>query len=154
MTRFWHFTSALHLPHIMEAGTLRTTESNIDPVLPHAGPPVVWLLDEDHSDPDKNGLAGRVDKSEIRFTVDVLESRCRRWVEWAPMNGAEHGWMVALAEAGGGWEYAEHWWVIARSIPRVSDKPGGGRWLAIDRRVGDGWEPIPLPPIASHSHAL
>ena len=118
--RLYHFTSMVHLPSIIEAGVLRTTESNGDirPGHEHALPDVVWLLDVPTLDGLSHGLAGSaVDKTAVRFTVDVPRARVERWSDWAKRNKVDDLTRAVLVEAGGGWEAAKHWWITERAIP-------------------------------------
>ena len=121
---FFHFTSKLHLPLILEAGILRVTESNISPYKTHEGPDVVWLLDEKAGQPERgmHGLIGDNDKTAVRFEVDVPAIR---WLDWEPVRNMEDWWLKTLIRAGGGDEAAEHWYVWPVGILRK-------RWIGIE----------------------
>ena len=131
-----HFTSTVHLPRIFDAGHLRCTESNLHPITANAGPDVVWFTTMD-TPALGHGLSGSiVDKSEVRFTVDVPDNWVRPWLPWAEAQGIDAGWLSVMVEAGGGREAAESWRVTFR--PVRSD-----RWVAVDRRTPSGlWVPV------------
>ena len=121
MTNFYHFTSTVHLPVILEAGLLKLTESNVDALIPHAGPDVVWLLDVPQID-HHHGLEGSaVDKTEVMFTVDVPAINWLDWTWGASMDPRDRSRFIEVA---GGMEAAEHWYVWPAPIPRR-------RWLSV-----------------------
>ena len=123
--RLWHFTSTLHLPMILRDGHLRTTESNLSPVKPHVGLPVVWFMDTPELTHD-HGLGGSaVDKTAVRVEVDVRPAWVSEWLPWAEAQGINRWWLDALLSAAGGREAAERWHVTFRRIPRHM-------WVKID----------------------
>jgi hypothetical protein len=108
----YHFTSAFHLPAILESGYLKTVESNVSFKREHAGPDVVWLTTSPTPEAG-NGLQGSaVDKSEIRFTVEVDKRSVHKWREWAKARGSSPDAMAILARAGG----SNSWRVVAAPI--------------------------------------
>ena len=130
----YHYTCIEHLPTILAAGYLKTSESNISPRVPHAGPDVAWLTTQ--PDPTLgHGLnAGQtvVDKTRIRFTVQVPKRAVTPWRLWATMQGIDPTWMRALAQAGG----SGTWRVTPRPIPAE-------QWVEVlDRHTGRTY-PIP-----------
>lgn len=140
--RLYHFTSTRHLPYIQQAGYLKTVESNLDAYIEHAGPDVVWLLDEGqpsagHGLNDAPPGVTVPDKTEIRFTVDVPDKWVKRWLPWAEAQGIDPSWLQSLTGGTvGGRAAAEHWHITFRPIR--SD-----HWTAIDIRQPDGtWEAI------------
>lgn len=132
LVRLYHFTSPVHLPAIERAGVLRRTESNLHPLVEHAGPDVVWFTTEavpllGH------GLDGGVaDKAAVRFTVEVPPSWVHEWAPWAQGHGIDHGWLAALVESGGGAAAARTWRVTERPVRRE-------RWVAVEHRPEAGW---------------
>jgi len=121
----YHFTSAIHLPIIEEAGFLKLTESNLHLTIPHYGPDVVWFTTEPTATLG-HGLLGVLDKKEVRFTVDVPDHWVKPWLSWAEGQGMDREWMGYLIEAGGGIEAAETWRVTFRSVKK-------DRWVSVDR---------------------
>lgn len=139
----YHFTSGIHLPWILESRFLKTTDSILSPDDPDASPPCVWLLDTPDLNGHDHGLGGSIAfKSEFRFTVEVPESRVVKWVDWAEVNGIDPRWFSTMVEVGGGREAAEHWRCVFRRIP-------ADQWVAIDRKVGNGWVPVTIDDFAS-----
>jgi hypothetical protein len=131
--RLYHFTSETHLPFIEQAGVLRVTDPNLfaegpvsylDPTTgqveqvgpPIKGTPVVWLLDQQVTPRDRNGLGGSiVDKSKVRITVEVDDAR--RWLDWLTVRPHDARWVQTIIRTGGGLGAAKHWWVCPRPIP-------------------------------------
>lgn len=117
---FYHFTSEAHLPLILAAGFLRTTESNVGsptPVWPpfgnHIGPDVLWLLDVPEVRFD-HGLSGSVlNKDAVRFTV---RADAVRWLNWQPRFDMHPEWHSNLLRAGGGPKAARHWYVTESDV--------------------------------------
>lgn len=138
MPVLYHFTCLLHTRNILLSGVLRTTESNISPDIPHAGPDVVWLTDQ----PSFNQLcveipaerlrravasglsAADIDKKAVRFTVDVADAM--PWAAFAKQHGAKKSWLRDLAKAGD----PKTWFVLPRPIHRAE-------WVSVDN-VRDG----------------
>lgn len=109
----YHFTSAWHLPQILEDGYIDVTESNLSQHREHAGPDVAWFT----KSPTVAGttfLRGcSVDKTEVRFIVDVPGGEVQKWWTWARRRGIEPRWAKGLAAAGG----SASWYVIERPVP-------------------------------------
>jgi hypothetical protein len=112
---FFHFTSIHHLPFIIGDGFLNVTDPYLDQHNPHAGPPVVWLLDEpevpEGIDVFERVLAHgiSVEKRRIRFEVECKGAI--RWLDWAPARQMDPEWRDIQIRTGGGIERAEHWYV-------------------------------------------
>jgi hypothetical protein len=132
--RLYHYTSRRHLPLILRDGFLRPTESNVSANREHAGPDVVWLLDRPLADaPGSHGLNGAsVDKTEVRFTVDLPPRVATRWLDWRHQKGMDPMWRATIIRTGGGLAAAKRWYVVPRAIPREewADVSIGG--LSID----------------------
>lgn len=109
----YHFTSTWHLPQILEDGYIGVTESNLSRHREHAGPDVAWFT----KSPTVAGttfLQGTVvDKTEIRFIVDVPSGDAHKWWTWARRRGIDLRWARGLAAAGG----SAFWYVIERPVP-------------------------------------
>lgn len=123
----YHFTSTKHVPMIQSAQALMLTDSMLDASDRFAGPPVLWLLDQPELGGFSHGIAydhWPVDKSEIRFTVDVPDGWIRRWVDWARAQRIEHRWLEQTVKLGGGWDAADHWMI---SFSKVT----ADRWLEV-----------------------
>lgn len=109
----YHFTAQIHLPKILTAGYLDTTESNMSRRRTHAAPDVVWLTSNGDPTAHGHGLAtSAVDKMRIRFTVDISKRDAHRWRQWAASRGIDQAWMRNLALGGG----SATWWVVERRI--------------------------------------
>lgn len=105
--KLYHLTSLYHLPAIMAAGYLKTTESNVslDPRQPHAGPDVVWLTTSPRTGQGWARMRDEwafVDKTRILFEVaiDAEENAVQPWYDWARAQGSTDLWMTALAASG------------------------------------------------------
>ena len=124
--RAFHFTSTYHLPLILEDGFLRRTESNLSMSQDHAGPPVVWLLDGPELAGVTHGLNGAsVDKTRIRFEVEIEDGLLEPWIEWADGWGIDPWWRDILIDTGGGLEAARRWLISHDEIP-------SRQWMKID----------------------
>ena len=135
MPKFYHFTSTFHLPLILKDGVLRTTESNVSYEIEDAGPRVVWFLDVPELGDAPHGLRGEyqaVDKSEVRFTVELPKSKVLRWAEFSRRYQQAEQARAAMIEAGGGPAAARRWWVTEAPVPR-------SRWRAVAVRRDEGW---------------
>lgn len=118
---YYHFTSRLHLPLIVAAKVITTTESHVGsgrhdwpPHGQHVGPDVVWLLDVPEVE-YPHGLDGSVvDKTGVRFTV---QAAAYRWLDWPPAQSMHPEWRHELIKLAGGWAAARRWWVSERPIP-------------------------------------
>lgn len=118
---FYHFTSPIHLPLILEVGYLKVCESNIDMLQPHAGPDVVWLLDTPDATGESNLFNGLTNvKTLVRFEVDVPAIK---WTHWPPIRWMDPDWRDTLTSVGG----SDHWYVWPARIPRR-------RWISIAQR--------------------
>lgn len=119
----YHFTSEVHLPRILETRKLIPTESNIDPTFPNAGPKVVWLTDTPTAEMGHGLLTSSVDKTAVRFAVEVPAIP---WAEWAWTTQMPKWWRDAFVEGGGGEQAVLHWFVWPAPIPQ-------SRWLAVEK---------------------
>jgi len=145
MKRLYHYTSIEHLPLIVASGKLLTTESKVSETREHAGPDVVWLT----SDPEcahGHGIgksADGIDKSRIRFTVDVPNREVQRWKAWALGHGMDRAWLKTFTESAaqsGQSDGAGTWWVAERPVLST-------RWVSVvDRQTGEELLPDSLPP--------
>ena len=118
----YHYTSETHLPMILTAGFLKTTESNVSATKEHAGPDVVWLTTADEPSAG-HGLAGSsVDKSAIRFSVELPKLAVYDWKTWAKAQGSNPGFIQSLARSGG----AGTWRITTSAIP-------ASRWAEVRR---------------------
>lgn len=135
----YHYTCAHHLQAIVDSEKLILTESNIDPIMEHAGPDVVWFT----TDPDLrhgHGLDNNApamhlwNKKRIRITVEVPADDVVHWASWAVEQGIPAVWQKALAKAGG----MDTWMVLLREVP-ISE------WVEIKDMVKDNilWESTP-----------
>jgi hypothetical protein len=138
----YHFTSLLHLPKIMQAGHLRTSETNLHPTIEHYGPDAVWFIDIPELGEHDHGLNAslpgevRPDKTAVRFTVEVPDKRVVSWLPWAEAQGIDPQWLNVLTHEDGGREGASHWKVVFRSVPE-------DQWIAVETRQPDGtWKPV------------
>lgn len=132
----YHYTSQLHLPHILAAGELTTTESNVSLFRPHAGPDVVWALDTDWmpSTSDPHGLSGMKTQARIAFSTERLK-KAVRWYDWDWFANMEDPWKAIMVETGGGDEAAKHWWVVPHPI--ISR-----HWLSVEALIDGEWKPV------------
>lgn len=132
----YHYTSREHhLALIMEAGYLKTVESNVSFRREHAGPPVVWLTTQPDLVPDS--VVSRCEmyaglppmKLEVRITVRLPSAAVHRWERWATRNNSTPKDIDVLkASGGGGWR---QWRVVQRPIPSAE-------WVdIIDTRTGE-----------------
>lgn len=127
-----HFTSAMHFRLIRAAGSIHTTESNLNML--GEGPRVVWLSDSDNRELQGGWSSGSVlDKTDMRISVEVPDNEAHPWKEWARARNIEWWWEEALIRAGGGEDAAKTWYVIERDIPRAE-------WRAITMRTTLGTE--------------
>lgn len=118
---FFHFTSPAHLPLILKAGALTTTDPNLD-MFAVREPKVVWLLDTPTAAGPTAGHNGLYPaKTEIRFEVDVPAIR---WRDWQPAVQMDPDWKETLIKVAGGEEVADHWYVFPAKIP-------ARRWVSI-----------------------
>jgi len=153
----YHFTTPIHLPRIAEDGFLKVTESNIgappnksmEPTGEHAGPDVVWLTNQDGTQTNRDTLragcvlsAGSfsvlsVDKTVVRFTVDVPDDEVLRWADFAKAQGIHKRWQRVLEK----WPAKPNWWfLIERPVP-------SGEWVEICSTYGEEMEvPTALAP--------
>lgn len=110
--RLHHFTSVMHAPSILAAGTIETTESNHSILRSGAAPNVVWLLDTNDPTGFDHGLGGAF-KQAVRFTVEV---EATRWTDWSWTKNMDPKWRDILITSGGGPDAADHWWVCLKPI--------------------------------------
>lgn len=126
---FFHYTSVVHLPLILNDGFIKAVESNVDPTRQHAGPDVVWLLDDSDPQAFRHGLEYPTsmarfdppDKRRVRFEVDVPAIR---WLDWYPASLMPQWWRTTFITAAGGPEATEHWYVWPKAIKRE-------RWVGL-----------------------
>lgn len=109
----YHFTSAVHLPAILGSRYLHTVESNVSATREHAGPDVVWLTTSPTAEAGHGLQSSLVDKTEIRFAVEVDKRSVHKWREWAKARGSSQEWMAVLARSGG----SATWRVMTVPIP-------------------------------------
>lgn len=150
--RLYHFTAAEHLPRILNCGHLHVAESNVGaphdslfvggPMGDHYARDVVWLTDvAEPAGPEELGLdleIGRLgklqlrtlDKLAVRITVEVHDAKL--WVPWAKRKRIHPLWLEALTEG----RAAEHWWIVAREVPK-------SQWVTIEKRGSTGWTGSP-----------
>lgn len=112
-----HYTSTVHLPHILRAGELTTTESNVSLFTPHAGPDVVWALDTAWMPGSEmpHGLSGMKTQARIEFSTLKLK-RAERWLDWEPAAKMDDAWKAIMIKTGGGIDAASHWWVVPHPV--------------------------------------
>jgi hypothetical protein len=110
----FHFTSRYHLQQILESEKLKTTESNVSPLKPNAGPPVVWLTNEERWKKQGWHVGAAVNKLEFKFTVLIPRGDIKRWYDFAAEHNVPSHWMLALEENGGD---GSRWFVLERPIP-------------------------------------
>jgi len=153
----YHYTTVLHLPSIGADGHLKVTESNIggppgksiEPSGEHVGPDVVWLTDRDGLTTNRDTLrAGcalssgsfsilSVDKTVVRFTVEVPDEDVMRWEDFAKEHGISRRWQRILEK----WPRRPNWWfVVQRPI-------GSEEWVEVCSTYGEEMEvPMTLAP--------
>jgi hypothetical protein len=125
-----HFTSAYHLHAIATDGYLKVTESNISLLREHAGPDVVWLTDNTEPTSQCWARGSVVDKTGVRFIVNVPDEDVYPWRTWAFDQGIDQFTFDALAQTGGD---SDRWFVVTRPIPVTE-------W--VDVHVRDGALPV------------
>jgi hypothetical protein len=117
----YHFTSVANLPAIVQSGKLLMSESHISPKRRMAGPAVVWLTKSD--DPAKCGVVhdkalqqlhdfDLVDKTRIRFTVELPPVMVTKYLDWARARGIDRRWLAHVMASGA----ARGWYVSTRPI--------------------------------------
>jgi len=143
----YHYTTPLHLESIGRDGFLKVTESNIgapegkgmEPCGEHHGPDVVWLTDKDSTTCNRDTLrAGlklvsvmpvpaQIDKSVIRFMVEVPDDEVVTWEPFAKEHGIHSRWKRTLEK-----NYARpRWWfLVQRPIPSEE-------WRRIEATYGE-----------------
>lgn len=150
--RLYHYTTPLHLERIASDLFLKVTESNIggprdkgiEPCGEHVGPDVVWLTDHDGTKTNRDTLrAGcvlssgplsviAVDKTVVRFTVDVPDEEVTRWSDFADEHGMHKRWRKIIEK----WPAKPNWWyVVERPI-------GLDEWVEVCPTFG---EPVDFP---------
>lgn len=133
---FHHFTSTSHLRAILTDRALLPSESNIGSPREgaHVGPDVVWLLDE-ATPTHGHGLEhSTLDKTGVRFSVEVPAIR---WTDWQWASRMDPRWKESILATGGGTEAAGHWYVWPAVIP-------SRLWSEVALRQDDGTY-LPLP---------
>jgi len=145
--QLFHFTSIAHLPDIIRSGRLALCESNISVKRRMAGPPVVWLTKNGDPSADAHGLQHdpamqalhdywKIDKTRIRFTVEVPNAWVTRYHDWAKSQGIDRKWLSEIMQTKG----AFSWYVCSRPITMED-------WVEIRDVVEDRaiWLPAPRP---------
>ena len=137
--RLYHYTSERHLRRILSAGYLKTVESNISFKREHAGPDVVWLTTDETAERGLGLQGSNVDKTEIRFTVELDRRAVHKWFSWAKARGSSQQAMDVMAKGGG----AGSWRVVERPIPssewvEVRNMRTGAVLLDQEALLGDG----------------
>lgn len=99
MVHFYHFTSEHHLPKIVDAGFLKTVESNLSIRRTDAGPRVLWLTDLPLPAAQEVGLDGSsVDKTAVRFTLELPQDLVHPWTRWSRKRYITKRWAAVLEE--------------------------------------------------------
>ena len=120
--RLKHYTSVLHLPYILQSGSIKVCESNIGaprgriahegPAGPHAGPDVAWFTVGDYEGTAASPVPGSRPKDDVVFEVEVDDAH--HWPEWARLQGINEQWYRILAEMGN----PDEWYIVERPVPR------------------------------------
>lgn len=108
-----HWTAAERIPHILAAGRINPTESNVSMTEAHAGPDVVWLMPPD-VDPGEGKAHGLHDAKRTGW-IDV-DVPAIRWVDWIWTARMTPDWRAAFLGYAGGEEVAQHWYVFPGPI--------------------------------------
>lgn len=119
--RLYHYTCLEHWKRIKAEGRIRTTESNLSMVTPHAGPDVVWLTDDPNPMKQEWKMGSAFDKSRVKITVAINDAK--KWRRWATSKGINFVWMKALDITGGG--NSGRWYIAEREIPATE-------WLLVE----------------------
>lgn len=108
MTVYRHWTAAERVPQILGSGFIAPTESNLDLIIPNAGPPVVWLLppEVDPGTGDQHGLSDLKRTGWIDVDVPAI-----RWLDWELTADMDPDWKRGMIAVAGGQEAAEQWYV-------------------------------------------
>lgn len=145
----YHFTSALHIPIICESGKLKKGDiplrkSSAAGEDGHG----VWLTTETNVTGKQHGLAGLVDKTKVRFQIEVVESNSQlfKWVDYAKLKNVSSEWFNALDQAGGGMSHT--WWLFIGEVDINSSQ------VTIAIKEGDSYIAKPLDDILAISHTL
>lgn len=116
--KLYHYTSTLHLPDIIEHGSLWKGDIPLTNSM-RIGQEGngVWLTTCAYAKRNDHGLGNPIcDKSEIRFTVEIDENdpRLFKWSEFAHLNKVEKSWYNSINKTGGG--LADTWWLFMSPI--------------------------------------
>lgn len=114
--QLYHYTAPTtsHLGSILAQGLIRTTESNISPTRPHAGPDVVWLTDSADRDAQAWVTTSRLKLLAV-LVVELPADRLHHWPQWSREQGIDDATYEALAASGGD---PESWWVTTQPVRR------------------------------------
>lgn len=116
MTLLYHFTAKQHLQLIEASGVLRVTESNASFTERHKAPDCVWLTTSPLPRTISGSLSGsRLDKSEVRFTVDVPHDELWSWRMFTSKYDVDPHWRRTLERLDPGWRT---WRMIFRDVPK------------------------------------
>ena len=125
----YHYTCLHHLPTILRAGYLNTTESNVSLLDEHIGPDVVWLTTDPAVRVGLQGLGGPErpadwNKTRVRFEI-APEVEVEKWFASDLCEQMSDWERRALIRAAGGVEFSDTWWVAYQPIPR-------SQWIAVE----------------------
>lgn len=145
----YHFTSILHIPKIFESGELKKGDIPLRKSSAYGEDGHgVWLTTENNVSGKQHGLAGLVDKTKVRFKIEVQESHPQlfTWVDYAKLNNVSPEWFKALDKAGGGMSHT--WWLYIGEIDINSSQ------VTIAIKEADSYVAKPLVDILEISHTL
>lgn len=142
MTTLYHFTSKRQLAGILSSGELLMTPN---PHLSAPGEkfPVLWLSSESGDGKGAATVAAGlnldqainrqlVNRTEIRFTVEVPDDEVVTWADYADFYGVLPKVIRKYAK----WPRHSEWWVpFTRSIPAEE-------WVEISQGTGEVWNPM------------
>jgi len=117
--KLYHYTSLLHVSHIVGHGSLWKGDIPLTNNIHNYGKEgqAVWFTTCDFAEPNEHGLGNPVcDKSEVRFTADIDSSdpRLFKWSEYARLNKVNKHWYGTVNDVGGG--LAHTWWLFVSPI--------------------------------------
>lgn len=145
MATLYHFTSKRQLQGILSTGELFMTP-NQHLSMPGQVFPVLWLSSDSGEGRAGNTVAAalnldqavqgqHVNRTEIRFTVEVPDEEVRSWDDYAAEFGVSPTVMRRLQK----WPKHPEWWIpFERSIP--SDE-----WVEISQGGQGAWVPVFTP---------
>lgn len=118
--KLYHYTSILHINHIIRHGSLWKGDILLTSNPHNYGKEghAVWFTTCDYANSNEHGLENPIcDKSEVRFTADIDSSdpRLFKWSEFARLNNVNKRWYEHLDDIGGG--LSDTWWLFISPIP-------------------------------------